>query len=338
MPLFGKSKSEVELKFKWDSDDQLGAGHFAKVYKVHVRKIDKSKPMTYALKVIDKTKCKELDDIKREVEILESIDHVNVIKLYEVYDEAKKMNLVLELVTGGELLDRIQARSSFTEHDAAEVMRTLCSVLVFLHSKKIVHRDLKPENLLYSNPSKDAILKVADFGLSRVMTEGEMQHEAVGTPSYVAPEVINQEPYDEKERRSLRSMQVDVWAAGVILYVLLCGFPPFYHAHMPTLLAAVSEGKYDFPRPQWDKISTPAKQLINKLLKFDRSKRYSAQEALKDPWMLDPCSAQLDCMKTLGMYNSTRKNVRLAMMQRVVTKQVVLTGGDTQANTAQGGR
>ena len=215
------------------------------------------------------------------------------------------MNLVLELVTGGELFDRIVAKGNYSEKDAATCMSQLCQALDYLHTKKIVHRDLKPENLLYASPADDANLKVADFGLARMLTAGDMMKTACGTPGYVAPEILKNKGYD--------SGAVDMWSAGVILYILLCGFPPFYEEELPALFDQILHARYDFPSPWWDNISADGKDLVKKLLELDVKKRLTAAQVLAHPWMGAAPTVALDgAQKALKKYNASRKLKKVA--------------------------
>jgi len=223
---FFTTKKAVTKHYKFEKKE-LGSGNFAKVYlaktvKPGVQESGVEVPASVAIKVIDKKKVEDMNDITREIEIMEECRHPNIIRLYEIFDEKEKMNLVMELVTGGELFDEIVARGSFTEKDAANVIGTLCSALQYLHAKKIVHRDLKPENILMSCKkeelppgSTEPSIKVADFGLARLVSDKDMMRTACGTPGYVAPEVLKNKGYS--------SGAVDLWSAGVILYILLCG-------------------------------------------------------------------------------------------------------------------
>merc|ERR1719453_1081795 len=156
-------------------------------------------------------------------------------------------------------------------------MATLCGALTYLHAKKVVHRDLKPENILYSSPAEEAQIKVADFGLARMVSEKDMMKTACGTPGYVAPEVLQNKGYS--------SGAVDVWSAGVILYILLCGFPPFYEEELPALFDQILKGRYDFPSPWWDNISVDAKDLVKMMLTVNPKKRISAKAAMQHDWM-----------------------------------------------------
>jgi len=245
------------------------------------------KGMLVAIKDIDKAKVEDMNDITREIEVMEQISHPNIIRLFEIWDEPKKMNLVMELVTGGELFDEIVNRGQYSEKDAARVMGTLCNALAYLHSKKIVHRDLKPENILLAEkprPGVEPAIKVADFGLARLISDKEMMKTACGTPGYVAPEVLKNKGYD--------SGAVDLWSAGVILYILLCGFPPFYEEELPALFDQILKARYDFPSPWWDTITggvagkpPGAKDLVKACLTVDPTKRATAQTVLAHPWI-----------------------------------------------------
>jgi len=238
---------------------------------------------------------------------MQMIEHKNVIKLYEIYDEPKKMNLVMELVTGGELFDRIVARGNYTEKDASHVIATLCGALDYLHGKKVVHRDLKPENILYASQDDDSDIKVADFGLARVVSGKDMMKTACGTPGYVAPEILKNKGYD--------SGAVDLWSVGVILYILLCGFPPFYEEELPALFDQILHARYDFPSPWWDNISKDAKDLVEKLLELDPTTRLTAAQVMAHPWCKGEApTAHLDgAQQSLKKYNASRKLKKVAM-------------------------
>jgi len=197
---------------------------------------------------------------------MSQIDHPNIVKLYEVYDEKTKLYLVLEMMTGGELFDRIVEKESYNEAEAAMVVRPMVDAIRYCHAMGVVHRDLKPENLLYSSPQPDAIIKISDFGLAKVISN-DLMTTACGTPGYVAPEILSGKGYD---------MSVDYWSIGVIMYVLLCGYPPFYEDSNEKLFELIKAGKLEFPSPQWDSISEAAKDLIRHLLNIDPKHRYTA--------------------------------------------------------------
>jgi len=313
MGLFSKKENELKKKYEIDKGT-LGTGNFATVKKAK----KKENGVMYAVKIIDKSKVEDMGDIEREIEIMGCIDHPNVINLFEVFDEPKKMNLIMELVTGGELFDRIVAKGSYTEKDAANNMLTLCTALDYLHAKKIVHRDLKPENILLKDPSENSDIKIADFGLARLINNKEMMKTACGTPGYVAPEVLQNKGYD--------SGAVDIWSAGVILYILLCGFPPFYEEELPALFDQILKGRYDFPSPWWDNISTKAKALVREMLTVDPKKRISASQVSQHVWMQEASDSDkaLEMVANMKKYNATRKLKKAAKKLMAMQKLQML--------------
>eukprot|EP01017_Pseudomicrothorax_dubius_P007169 TRINITY_DN12179_c0_g1_i2.p1 TRINITY_DN12179_c0_g1~~TRINITY_DN12179_c0_g1_i2.p1 ORF type:complete len:276 (-),score=51.51 TRINITY_DN12179_c0_g1_i2:129-956(-) len=242
--------------------------------------------------------------LQMEVEILSQIDHPNVVKLYEVYEDSQHYYMILELMTGGELFDRIVEKDHFSEKEAADTIRPLVDALRYCHSMGIVHRDLKPENVLYANSDKDSIIKIADFGLARFFMSNELMMTQCGTPGYVAPEVIIGKGYD---------FAVDYWSLGIILYVLLCGFPPFYEEDADKLYALIKSGTFDFPSPYFDEVSDLAKDLIRKLLVVDPRRRIKAEEILTHRWLFsDDTSSKnlpsvLPGIKSLNARNRLRK-------------------------------
>ena len=268
--------------------DLLGSGNFAEVYKGTLKVANRTvggetfpAGMVIALKVIDMSKVEDKNDIEREIEIMTAVQHKNVIRLFEVFEESKFTTLVMELVQGGELFDRIVAKGSYTEKDAANCIFQVCDALEFLHEKKIVHRDLKPENILYANAAPDETIKIADFGLARSLAaKGDMMKTACGTPGYVAPEILANKGYDKTA--------VDMWSVGVILYILLCGFPPFYEEELPALFDSILKARYDFPSPFWDNISAGAKDLVRGLLNVTRHPLAPPPRAV--PHALSPCA------------------------------------------------
>jgi len=179
-------------------------------------------------------------------------------------------------VTGGELFDRLVEKGSYTESDAAQLVKKVVSAVEYLHNHNIVHRDLKPENLLLKQKGDDLEVAIADFGLSKIVGNQVMMKTACGTPSYVAPEVLNATGYGK---------EVDMWSIGVITYILLCGFPPFYGDSVPDILEMIREGNVNFPDAHWSHISYQAKDFVGKLLVMDPSSRMSASEALKHQWL-----------------------------------------------------
>jgi len=286
----------------YDVGELLGSGNFAEVK----RATRKSDGAQVAVKIIDKAKAGTLDTIEEEIDIMGRINHPHVVQLFEVIDESKKINLVMELVTGGELFDRIVERGSYTEADAAKCIREITEAISHLHANGICHRDLKPENILYASRDPEAPIKLADFGLAKVVSEKCIMQTACGTPGYVAPEILANQGF---------GVEVDNWSVGVVLYILLCGFPPFYEEELPRLFSTIMQGKYDFPSPWWDNISSDAKDLVSKLLVVDPKQRLSAAEVLQHPWITStaPQDQLSATMQSLKKYNAHRKLKKVAL-------------------------
>ncbi|KPP80348.1 hypothetical protein Z043_100012 [Scleropages formosus] len=227
----------------------------------------------YALKIIDKAKCVGKEHlIENEVAVLRRVKHPNIIMLVEEVDTPTELYLVMELVKGGDLFDAITSSTKYTERDASTMVFNLASALKYLHSLNIVHRDIKPENLL-----------LGDFGLATVV-EGPL-YTVCGTPTYVAPEIIAESGY---------GLKVDIWAAGVITYILLCGFPPFRSENnlQEDLFDQILVGRLEFPSPYWDNITDSAKELIGRMLQVNVEARYTAEEVLSHPWVTDDAAME----------------------------------------------
>mmetsp|Transcript_8066 Transcript_8066/g.20760 ORF Transcript_8066/g.20760 Transcript_8066/m.20760 type:complete len:577 (+) Transcript_8066:94-1824(+) len=252
----------------------IGTGHFAKVRKGR----DKRTGEFVAVKIITKPAPHKMKMLKAEVDIMTKLDHPHVVRLHKVVDTDTKLYLVMELLTGGELFDRIVAKGHYSEADARTLTRTIVSTMGYLHSQGVAHRDLKPENILLATPAEDAPIKVTDFGLSRLIEETTLMTTACGTPGYVAPEVITHEAY---------STQIDMWSVGVIVYILLSACPPFAARDDEEMQRQVcSPGALQFPPKHWASISAEAVDLIRGLLVVDPSKRLTALEALQHPWVV----------------------------------------------------
>ncbi|KAJ3043213.1 calcium calmodulin-dependent protein kinase type 1G [Rhizophlyctis rosea] len=231
----------------------------------------------FAVKIIDKALCKGKEGmIDTEVKILQKVKHENIIQLYEMYEMDNKIYLIMELVTGGELFDEIVSRGKYSEVDAAKIVYKILLAIEYLHEIGIAHRDLKPENLLLSERGKNAKLMISDFGLSKIFSDEEVMKTACGTPGYVAPEVLQRKGYGKA---------VDLWSIGVITYILLCGYPPFYHKDNVELFKQIMAGKYEFDRPWWENISDQAKDFIRHLLVVSPKNRYDARQALDHPFI-----------------------------------------------------
>uniref|UniRef100_A0A8C7QUE7 Serine/threonine-protein kinase DCLK2 n=1 Tax=Oncorhynchus mykiss TaxID=8022 RepID=A0A8C7QUE7_ONCMY len=254
----------------------LGDGTFAVVKEC----VERCTGREYALKIINKGKCRGKEHmIQNEVSILRRVKHPNIVLLIEEMDTYSELYLVMELVKGGDLFDAITSSSKYTERDASGMLYNLASAIKYLHSLNIVHRDIKPENLLvYEHQDGSKSLKLGDFGLASLV-DG-LLYLVCGTPTYVAPEIIAETGY---------GLKVDIWAAGVITYILLCGFPPFSgnSEDQEILLDQILTGQLDFPSPSWDNVSVTAKELITGMLQVKVEQRYAALQVLDHPWVND---------------------------------------------------
>ncbi|XP_061206984.1 serine/threonine-protein kinase DCLK2 isoform X2 [Neopsephotus bourkii] len=274
------SESSTILE-KYKVGKVIGDGNFAVVKEC----VERSTGKEFALKIIDKAKCCGKEHlIENEVSILRRVKHPNIIMLIEEMDTPTELYLVMELVKGGDLFDAITSSTKYTERDGSAMVYNLASALKYLHGLNIVHRDIKPENLLVCEyPDGTKSLKLGDFGLATVV-EGPL-FTVCGTPTYVAPEIIAETGY---------GLKVDIWAAGVITYILLCGFPPFRSENnlQEDLFDQILVGKLEFPSPYWDNITDSAKELISLMLHVNAEARYTAAQILSHPWVSDDASQE----------------------------------------------
>lgn len=271
----GKSLGhDYDIRSKYTFKEVIGTGAFSEVLLAECK--GDSSIRFVAIKCIDKKGIKGKEEsLENEITVLQRLKHPNIVDLIDVYEDQKKVFLVMELVTGGELFDRIVEKGSYTEKDASNLIRQVLEAVDFMHEKGVVHRDLKPENLLYYSPAEDSKIMISDFGLSKTEDSGVMAT-ACGTPGYVAPEVLAQKPYGK---------EVDVWSIGVIAYILLCGYPPFYDENDSELFRQILRAEYEFDSPYWDEISESAKDFIRHLMCKDTTQRYSCKQALQHPWI-----------------------------------------------------
>jgi len=250
----------------------IGKGAYGEVR----RAIHKKTNVLRAVKVIfkDGSDKEDQERLINEVKILRDLDHPNIMKIIEFYQDAESFYIVSEFYNGGELFDKISAMRNFTEKQAAITIKQILSAVNYCHQNNIVHRDLKPENILYESKKDDAPLKIIDFGTSKTYSPNTKMNQKFGTPYYIAPEVLKRK-YTEK---------CDIWSCGVILYILLCGYPPFNGDNDKIIMDKVAIGKLEFNQAEWQSVSEEAQKCIKKMMEYDPNNRYSAQQALNDPW------------------------------------------------------
>ncbi|CAL8170171.1 unnamed protein product [Prunus armeniaca] len=263
------------LKDFFDLGEKLGHGQFGTTFHC----VEKSTGKEYACKSIAKRKLlntEDVEDVRREIQIMHHLaGNQNVIAIKAAYEDAVAVHVVMELCSGGELFDRIIKRGHFTERKAAQLTRTIVGVIEACHSLGVMHRDLKPENFLFVNEDEDSSLKAIDFGLSIFFKPGEIFGDVVGSPYYVAPEVL----------RKRYGPEADVWSAGVIIYILLSGVPPFWGETEQEIFEEVLHGDLDFSSDPWPSISRSAKDLVKKMLVRNPKKRITAHQVLCHPWV-----------------------------------------------------
>jgi len=260
--------------------EMIGEGNYSEVYSA----IELATGTEVAVKVVDKSDLDESDirEIKGEVSILGELDHPNIIRLFGFFEDDRKFYICTEMMKGGELFDEIVDREFFWERDAQEVIKTLAAALAYMHSRGIVHRDLKPENiLLTTKDKKTAVVKLADFGFAVRTDPARLEYQlttACGTPGYVAPEIVAGVKYGP---------EVDMWALGVIAFILLAGYPPFHDEDQNELFRMIRRGKFTFDPAYWGVVSQTAKDVVKGLICVDRGKRLKAADLLKHPWIVD---------------------------------------------------
>ncbi|XP_039530629.1 calcium/calmodulin-dependent protein kinase type II delta 2 chain isoform X3 [Rhinichthys klamathensis goyatoka] len=295
--------------------EELGKGAFSVVR----RCVKISSGQEYAAKIINTKKLSARDHqkLEREARICRLLKHPNIVRLHDSISEEGFHYLVFDLVTGGELFEDIVAREYYSEADASHCIQQILESVHHCHVNGIVHRDLKPENLLLASKMKGAAVKLADFGLA-IEVQGDQQawFGFAGTPGYLSPEVLRKDPYGKP---------VDMWACGVILYILLVGYPPFWDEDQHRLYQQIKAGAYDFPSPEWDTVTPEAKDLINKMLTINPSKRITASEALKHPWICQRSTVasmmhRQETVECLKKFNARRKLKGAILTTLLVTR------------------
>ncbi|XP_029025041.1 calcium/calmodulin-dependent protein kinase type II subunit beta isoform X3 [Betta splendens] len=308
--------------------EELGKGAFSVVR----RCIKLCTGQEYAAKIINTKKLSARDHqkLEREARICRLLKHPNIVRLHDSISEEGFHYLLFDLVTGGELFEDIVAREYYSEADASHCIHQILDSVSYTHQHDVVHRDLKPENLLLASKCKNAAVKLADFGLA-IEVQGEQQawFGFAGTPGYLSPEVLRKEAYGKP---------VDIWACGVILYILLVGYPPFWDEDQHKLYQQIKAGAYDFPSPEWDTVTPEAKNLINQMLTINPAKRISAQEALKHPWVCQRSTVasmmhRQETVECLKKFNARRK-LKGAILTTMLVSRNFSVGRQTTAPAA----
>nr|XP_046202632.1 calcium/calmodulin-dependent protein kinase type II subunit beta isoform X11 [Oncorhynchus gorbuscha] len=335
--------------------EELGKGAFSVVR----RCVKLCTGQEYAAKIINTKKLSARDHqkLEREARICRLLKHSNIVpwrrkaqvpgsglvRLHDSISEEGFHYLLFDLVTGGELFEDIVAREYYSEADASHCITQILDSVHHIHQHDIVHRDLKPENLLLASKCKNAAVKLADFGLA-IEVQGDQQawFGFAGTPGYLSPEVLRKEAYGKP---------VDIWACGVILYILLVGYPPFWDEDQHKLYQQIKAGAYDFPSPEWDTVTPEAKNLINQMLTINPAKRITAQEALKHPWVCQRSTVasmmhRQETVECLKKFNARRKLKGAVLTAMLVSRNfsvgcrstapISITAAAAAASTAAG--
>ncbi|XP_044736616.1 calcium/calmodulin-dependent protein kinase type II alpha chain isoform X19 [Chrysoperla carnea] len=322
VPICTRFTENYELK------EELGKGAFSVVR----RCVQKCTGMEFAAKIINtkKLSTRDFQKLEREARICRKLQHPNIVRLHDSIQEENFHYLVFDLVTGGELFEDIVAREFYSEADASHCIQQILESVNHCHSNGVVHRDLKPENLLLASKAKGAAVKLADFGLA-IEVQGEQQawYGFAGTPGYLSPEVLKKEPYGKP---------VDIWACGVILYILLVGYPPFWDEDQHRLYSQIKAGAYDYPSPEWDTVTPEAKNLINQMLTVNPGKRITAAEALKHPWIYQRervasmvhRQETVDCLKKFNARRKLKGAILTTMLatRNFSSRSIIVKKGD----------
>ncbi|XP_052187380.1 calcium-dependent protein kinase 7-like isoform X2 [Diospyros lotus] len=309
-----------DISQRYSLGRELGRGVFGITYLA----TDLETGERFACKSISKEKLRtavDIEDVRREVQIMKHLpEHPNIVSLKDTFEDNNAVHIVMELCEGGELLDQIVARAHYTERASALIMQTIVEVVQTCHRHSVMHRDLKPENFLFANKKEMAPLKAIDFGLSIFFKPGDHFTEIVGSPYYMAPEVLKRD----------YGPQIDVWSAGVILYILLCGSPPFWADTEQGLAQAIICSVIDFQRDPWPKVSDNAKDLVKRMLDPDPKTRLTAQEVLEHPWLQNakkapnvPLGETVEArLKQFSVMNKLKKRALGVIAEHLSTEEV----------------
>ncbi|XVE84594.1 hypothetical protein DITRI_Ditri17bG0025200 [Diplodiscus trichospermus] len=302
---------------RYELGKELGRGEFGITHQC----FDLETGKAYACKKISKAKLRteiDVEDVRREVEIMKHLPkHPNIVAFREAFEDKDAVYLVMELCHGGELFDRIVAKGHYTERAAASVTKTILEIVKVCHEHGVIHRDLKPENFLLADASETAPIKAIDFGLSIFYEPGQRFSDIVGSPYYMAPEVL---------RRNY-GKEIDIWSIGVILYILLCGVPPFWAETEEGIAHAIIKGHMDFERDPWPKVSSEAKDLVRSMLDPNPYSRMTVQEVLEHPWIQN-----LEHAPNVNLGENVRTRIKQFAVMSKFKKQVLRVVADNLPN------
>lgn len=311
----------VQESYDFDNE-KLGEGSFGSVSKA----FHKAAKFERAIKALPKKKV-DRAELEAEIAVMKLLDHPNIVKLYEVFEDFVHIHLVMELCNGGELFERIVEEECFSERQAAAIMQQVMGGLLYMHRKCVCHRDIKPENFLLCVPGnrwcpvEQCVIKIIDFGCAKRFVEGQFMATSVGTPFYVAPQVLD----------GSYTQSCDLWSCGVLTYILLCGYPPFSGADQAELIARIKAGIFEFPEEDWDAVSVDAKDIITKLICMDPDARLTAAQAMGHTWIKNkapkagsrPLQAKtLTNMKSFKGQNNLKKAALQVIAQRLKEDEI----------------
>uniref|UniRef100_A0A4W6G9E0 Si:ch211-27e6.1 n=1 Tax=Lates calcarifer TaxID=8187 RepID=A0A4W6G9E0_LATCA len=288
-----KDKFDPRVTARYDIKALIGRGSFSRVVRVEHRVTRQP----FAIKMMEVEAPEGREVCTSELAVVQRVSHANVIQLIEVFQFPQRVYMVLELATGGELLERVVSRGHFTERDATQALRMVLAGVGYLHNLGITHRDLKPENLLYYHPGADSRLLVTDFGLATFGKRSWFLRTTCGTPEYMAPEMLLRRPY---------SCAVDMWALGVITYIVLSGSMPFEDDSRTRLYRSIVRGKYSFHGDPWPSVSNLAKDFIQRLLVLDSATRLTADQAIRHSWVVTMAASS----SARNLHRSISQNLR----------------------------
>ncbi|XP_039013585.1 calcium-dependent protein kinase 24-like [Hibiscus syriacus] len=308
-----KDSSGSNISGRYKIREELGRGEFGVTSKC----FDLKTGEPYACKKISKARLRteiDIEDVRREVEIMKHLPkHPNIVAFREAFEDKEAVYLVMELCHGGELFDRIVAKGHYTERAAARVVKTILYLLQVCHEHGVVHRDLKPENFLLADENETASIKAIDFGLSIFYKPGQQFNDIVGSPYYMAPDVLKRN----------YGKEVDIWSAGVILYILLCGVPPFWADNEEGIAQAIIRGKIDFERDPWPKVSEEAKDLVKRMLDPNPRTRITVQQVYEHPWILN-----LEHARNVNLGEHVRARIKQFSLMNKFKKEVLRVVAD----------